>query len=76
MVKYLPANAEVAGDVRSIPGLGISHGGRNGNSLQYYCLESSMDTEAWQSMVPGSQRAIGCNELSIIFQSRVHFQNA
>ena len=54
VVKYLPANAEAGEDVRLIPGLGISHGGRNGNSLQYYCLESSMDTEAWQSWVTKS----------------------
>ena len=75
VIKYLSAIAEAAWDVRSIPGLGISHGGGNGNPLWYYCLESSMDTEAWQATVHGSQRVIGCNELSIIFQSRVHFQN-
>ena len=31
------------GDLRSIPGLGISPGERNGNLLQYSCLENSMD---------------------------------
>ena len=44
-----------AGDPGSIPGLGRSPGERNGNPLQYSCLENSMDRGAWlQSM--GSQR--------------------
>ena len=36
-----------AGDVGSIPGLGRSPGEESGNPLQYYCLESPMDREAW-----------------------------
>ena len=40
MLKNLPVNA---GDTDSIPGLGISPGEGNGNSLQYSCLENSMD---------------------------------
>ena len=32
-----------AGDLGSIPGSGISPGGRNGNPLQYSCLENSME---------------------------------
>ena len=43
VVKNLPANAADTGDSGSIPGLGRSPGGRNGNSLQYYYLENSMD---------------------------------
>ena len=35
-----------AGDPGSIPGLGRSPGERNGNPLQYSCLENSMDREA------------------------------
>ena len=38
MVKNPPANA---GDAGSIPGLGRSPGGGNGNPLQYSCLENS-----------------------------------
>ena len=34
-LKNLPANAEDAGDMGSIPGSGRSPGGGNGNSLQY-----------------------------------------
>ena len=34
------------GDMGSIPGLGRSPGGGNGNPLQYSCLENPMDGEA------------------------------
>ena len=44
MVKNLPANA---GDPSSIPGLGSSPGGGNGNPLQYSCLRNPMDRGAW-----------------------------
>ena len=44
VVKNLPADA---GDACSIPGLGRSPGGRNGNLLQYSCLEIPMDRGAW-----------------------------
>ena len=42
-----------AGDPGSIPGSGRSLGERNGNPLQYSCLENSMDRGAWQATVPG-----------------------
>ena len=45
-VKNLPATAGDAGVVGSIPGLGRCSGGRNGNSLQYSCLENSTDRGA------------------------------
>ena len=35
------------GDPSSIPGSGRSSGEGNGNPLQYYCLENSMDRGAW-----------------------------
>ena len=35
------------GDPGSIPELGISPGERNGNPLQYSCLENPMDKGAW-----------------------------
>ena len=41
-VKNLPASA---GDMGSIPGLAGSPGVGNSNSLQYSCLENSMDRE-------------------------------
>ena len=40
-----------AGGVDPIPGSGVSHSRGNGNSLQYSCLENSMNRGAW-----GSQR--------------------
>ena len=40
MVNYPPASA---GDAGSVPQLGRSAGGGNGNPLQYSCLENSMD---------------------------------
>ena len=43
MVKKLPANAGDMRDAGLIPGLERSPGERNGNPLQYSCLENSMD---------------------------------
>ena len=37
----------------SIPGLGRCLGERNGNPLQYSCLENSMDRGAWWATVYG-----------------------
>ena len=51
MVKNLPANAGDAGDMGLIPGSGRSPGGRNGNPLQYSCLENPMDRGAWWATV-------------------------
>ena len=42
MVKNPSANAGDARDMGSIPGLERSPGVRNGNPLQYSCLENSM----------------------------------
>ena len=51
VVKNLPANAGDIRDVSLIPGLGRSPGGRNGNTLQYSCLENPMDRGAWWATV-------------------------
>ena len=40
-------NAEDAGDLGLIPGLGRSPGGGKSNPLQYSCLENPMDRGAW-----------------------------
>ena len=42
----------------SIPGLGRSSEVRNGNPLQYSCLENSMDSDVkvWQAVSMGLQR--------------------
>ena len=50
VVKNPPANA---GEVGSIPGLGRSSGGGNGNPLKYSCLGNPMDRGAWHATVHG-----------------------
>ena len=52
-VKNLPANAGDARDMGLIPGSGRSPGERNGNPLQYSCLENPMDRETWRAIVHG-----------------------
>ena len=47
VVKNPFADAGVLGDAGSIPGSGRSLGERNGNLLQYSCLENPMDRRAW-----------------------------
>ena len=42
-----------AGDPDLIPGMGRSPGERNGNPLQYSCLENSMDRGVWLATVHG-----------------------
>ena len=53
MVKNMAANAGDARDKGSIPGLGRSPGGGNGNLLQYSCLENPVVRADWQATVPG-----------------------
>ena len=48
MVKKSVCNVE---DLGLIPGLGRSPGEGNGNPLQYCCLGSPMDREAWMATV-------------------------
>ena len=43
----------IIGDSGSIPGLGGSPGGGNGNSLQYSCLKNPMAKGAWWATVHG-----------------------
>ena len=50
VAKNLPADARGAG---SIPGLGRSPGGGNGNPLEYSCPEKPMDRGAWWATVHG-----------------------
>ena len=53
VIKNDPANAEEAGDAGSVPGLGRSLGGGNGNPLQYSWLEDPMDRGIWQAAIYG-----------------------
>ena len=47
------ASAHSVGDPGLIPELGRSPGEGNGNPLQYFCLENSMDGGAWWATVHG-----------------------
>ena len=53
VVKSLPANAGDARDVGSILESGKSPGVRNGNLLQYSCLENPMGRGTWWATVHG-----------------------
>ena len=55
MVKNPLANAEDSG---SIPGLGRSLGGGNGNPLQYSYLGNLMDRGAWWATVHGVSKEL------------------
>ena len=45
------------GDLGSIPGVRRCPGEGNGNPLQYFCLENSMDRGAWQATVNGGTKS-------------------
>ena len=52
VVRNLPTNAGDSRDAGSIPGLERSPGIRNGNLLQYSCLENPMDRVTWNPLQP------------------------
>ena len=49
-------SASNTGDPGSVPGSGRFPGEGNGNTLQYSCLENSMDRGAREARAHGSQR--------------------
>ena len=51
----------------SISGSGRSPGERNGNPLQYSCLENSMDRGAWQATVHGVTELDMTERLSTLY---------
>ena len=48
-----PAGTGDTRDVSSVPGLGRSPGGGDGNLLQYSCLENSTDRGTWWATIHG-----------------------
>ena len=59
VIKNLPADAGDKRDGGSIPGLGRSPGGGNGNPLQYSCLGNSMYGGVSRATVHGvAQRSL------------------
>ena len=57
VVKNSPANAGDERGASSIPESGRSPGVRNGNPLQYSCLENAMDKGAWWVIVHGFEKS-------------------
>ena len=53
VVKNPPANARDVKGAASVPGLGRSPGGGQGNPLRYSCLENPMDRGTWRAAVHG-----------------------
>ena len=49
------------GDPGSISGSGRSPGDWNGHTLQYSCLENSMDIGAWQAIQSMGSQRVGHN---------------
>ena len=49
--KEFACNAGDSGDMGSIPGLGRSPGGGNGNPHQYSCLKNPVDRGDWQAVI-------------------------
>ena len=66
MEKNLPASEGDVRDADSIPGLGRSPGGGNGNPLQYSCLENPMDREALQATVHGIAESDTTRQLTLL----------
>ena len=60
VVKNLPASTGDIKDAGSIPGLGRAPGERNGNPLQYSCLENLMEQRRLVGYSPQ-----GCKELDM-----------
>ena len=53
VVKNLPASAGDLRDMVSVPRSGRSPGGGNGDPLQYFGLENSMDSGVWRATIHG-----------------------
>ena len=62
VVKELTCSAGDAGDMGSIPGLGSSPGGGNGNPLQYSGLGNPMERGAWWTTVHGVAKKLDMTE--------------
>ena len=60
----------------SVPGLGRSPGGGNGNPSQYSGLDNSMDGGAWWATVHGVTKSRTRLRLSIAYHNKVNVLNA
>ena len=66
-------SACTVGDRGSIPGSGRCLGEGNSNSLQYSCLENSMDRGAWWATVHGVTKSDKTEQLSLHLALRKGF---
>ena len=62
VIKNPPDNAEATGDADWIPRLGGSHGGGNGNLLQYSCLENPTKQRSLAGYSPKGFKELGTTE--------------
>ena len=73
MVKNPHANVGDATDTGSVPELGRSPEGGNGNQLQYSCLRNPMGIGSWRVMVHGVAKSqIGLNDSLSLSHSHTH----
>ena len=61
-------SACTAGDLGLIPGLGRSHGGGHGNTLQYSCLDTSHGQRSLVGYSPWGRKELDMTELLSIAQ--------
>ena len=66
VVKNPSVNAGDAEDASPILGSGRSPGGGQSNSLQYSCLDNSMDRRAWWAMVHGYAKSQTRDRKSVV----------
>ena len=71
VVKNSPANGGGSG---SIPGSGRSPGQKNGNPLQYSCLEISMDKGVWRATAQGVTNGLDMTD-QLNQQNHVHMEH-
>ena len=69
MVKNPPVNSGDPGDVDSIPGLGRSPEGGNGNPLRYSCMENPMERSLTSYSPQGCKESDLTESLSTLAQS-------
>ena len=73
VLKNLPANAGDIGDVDSVPGSRRSPGGRNGNPLQYSCLENACYTP-WGCKESEQVKQLSMHAICFVLDRIVRFQ--
>ena len=74
VVKNSTASAGAIRDTCLIPEWGRSPGKRNGNPVQYSCLENPMDREAWQATLHGvtkSRTQLKCLSTYVHFMTQL-----